>query len=54
MHFQYYVELLYAELRNNIKAWLGDFNMFAKTEGELLDVIERLIELSSETIYFYE
>lgn len=45
-HFQSSVEPSFAQLRSNIKAWIYDFNINAGMEEELLEVIERFIEIA--------
>lgn len=43
--FQYAVEPLFSALRNNLKAWLDDFMLHAKSEDELIDLLERFFEI---------
>lgn len=40
--------MLFSELRNNMKAWLDDFNAHGKTEAELLRVFERFFQICQE------
>ena len=40
-YFQSTVESLFEEMRENRKAWLEDFNLHARDEKQLLDLIER-------------
>ena len=44
-HFQRSVEPCFAELRDNLKAWLDDFNLHANKEEELLQVLQRFFEI---------
>eukprot|EP00171_Calliarthron_tuberculosum_P020891 IDg20891t1 len=44
-HFQRSVEPLFASLRNCMKAWLDDFTGFARTESELLDMLEKFFKI---------
>lgn len=47
-HFTASVEPLFAELRKWMKSWVDDFILHAKDEEELLDKIERFIEIAEE------
>eukprot|EP00171_Calliarthron_tuberculosum_P002686 IDg2686t1 len=44
-HFQSNVEPCFAELRDNMKAWLDDFSLHATEETTLLDKLERFLEI---------
>ena len=44
-HFQSTVEPLFQELRDNMKAWLDDFNLHAKNEEQLLSLLERFLTI---------
>lgn len=44
-HFQSSVEPLFQELRPWMKACLDDFNLHCRTEGELLDNLDRFLEI---------
>lgn len=44
-YFQSTVEPLFADLRHNMKAWLDDFNLHAKTEGDLLQHLDRFLQI---------
>ena len=44
-HFQSIIEPLFSELRSNMKAWLDDFNLFAKTEDELLNLLNQFFKI---------
>lgn len=44
-HFQRNVEPCFAGLRKNLKAWMDDFSLHGKMEEELLDILERFIEI---------
>ena len=51
-YFQSSVEPLFSELRSNMKAWLDDFNLFAKTENHLLQLLERFFAICKEKRLF--
>lgn len=40
-HFQSVIEPLFAEMRSNMKAWLDDFNLFAKCEDQLISLLSQ-------------
>lgn len=45
IHFQRHIEPLFAKLRSNIKSWIDDFLLYAKTEEELLRLLEQFFEI---------
>lgn len=47
-YFQSTVEPLFSELRNNMKAWLDDFNLHANKESELLSYLRRFFAICKE------
>lgn len=47
-YFQSTVEPLFRELRDNMKAWLDDFNLHADSEAKLLHLLERFFQLCAE------
>lgn len=47
-HFTASVEPLFAELRRWMKSWVDDFILHAENEDELIDKIERFIEIAQE------
>lgn len=47
-HFQSSAEPLFSELRKNVKVWIDDFNLHAFEEEQLLNVIERFVEIAAE------
>ena len=51
-YFQSTVEPLFAEMRSNMKAWLDDFNLFAKEEKRLLELLARFFEICAEKRLF--
>ena len=44
-HFQSSMEPLFSELRENMKAWIDDFNLFCGNEEQLLQLLERVFEI---------
>eukprot|EP00171_Calliarthron_tuberculosum_P004595 IDg4595t1 len=44
-YFQSNIEPLFSELRENLKAWLDDFNLHARDENTLLSKFERFLEI---------
>lgn len=51
-HFQRIVELLFRQLRNNLKAWLDGFNLHARIERDLLGALEAFFKVFHETGMF--
>lgn len=47
-HFTSTVEPLFAELRQNIKAWVDDFNIHAVDENTVLDTIDRFLQIAED------
>ena len=47
-HFQSTIEPLFKNLRNNLKAWLDDFNLHAGNEKDLLDILEKFFRICQE------
>ena len=39
------VEPLFQEMRNNMKAWLNDFNLHAGNEEKLMDLLEKFFQI---------
>ena len=50
-HFQITIEPLFKNRRNNLKAWLGDFNLHDGNEKDLIDVLEKNFPFVRNTIY---
>lgn len=44
-HFQGTIEPLFSAIRKNLKAWLDDFNLYAKTEGQMLALLRTFFEI---------
>ena len=47
-HFQSTIEPLVKNLRNNLKAWLDDFNLHAGNEKDLLDILEKFFRICQD------
>lgn len=47
-YFQSSVEPLFSNMRDNLKAWLDDFNLHANTEGHLLGLLEQFFHTCQE------
>ena len=52
LHIQSSVERLFKEMRTNIKAWLDDFNIHGKDEGEVLELLEKFFSICKERNLF--
>ena len=50
-HFQSTIQPLFKNLRDNLKAWLDDFNLHAGNEKDLLDILEIFFAFVRSTIY---
>ena len=44
-YFQSTVEPLFQEMRNNMKTYLDDFNLHARNEEKLIDLLERFFQI---------
>lgn len=51
-YFQRSVEPLFSELRDSMKAWLDEFNLYANNEEKLLDTLEAFLRICNEKVLF--